>query len=51
VYRGRKKALSAAQEAELRQRALAGEQKVKLAREYGISRETLYQYLKKDRAA
>ena len=51
VYRGRKKALSAAQEAELRQRALAGEQKAKLAREYGISRETLYQYLKKDRAA
>jgi DNA-binding XRE family transcriptional regulator len=32
----------------LRCRANAGEQKAKLAREYGISRETLYQYLRTD---
>ena len=46
VYRGRKKALSPERAAELRQRVKAGEQKAKLAREFGISRETLYQYLK-----
>ena len=33
--------------AELRQRANAGEQKAALARAFGISRETLYQYLKR----
>jgi DNA invertase Pin-like site-specific DNA recombinase len=46
AYWGRKKALSTEQVAELQSRASAGEQKAKLAREYGISRETLYQYLK-----
>jgi len=46
VYRGRKKALSAAQRAELRQRVAAGEGKAAVARAYGISRETLYQYLR-----
>ena len=46
AYRGRKKALSTEQVEELQSRASAGEQKAKLAREYGISRETLYQYLK-----
>jgi DNA invertase Pin-like site-specific DNA recombinase len=45
AYRGRKKALSNEQSAELRQRVAGGEQKAKLAREFGISRETLYQYL------
>lgn len=30
---------------DLRRRAGAGEQKLTLAREFGISRETLYQYL------
>lgn len=48
AYRGRKKALSPKQVGELRQRAGAGEQKAVLAREFGISRETLYQYLKAD---
>lgn len=48
VYRGRKKALSPEQVAELKRRAADGEQKAKLAREFGISRETLYQYLKAD---
>ena len=45
AYRGRKKVLSTEQAAELCRRANAGETKSKLAREYGISRETLYQYL------
>jgi len=48
VYRGRKKALSSEQIIELKRRADDGEQKAKLAREFGISRETLYQYLKAD---
>jgi DNA invertase Pin-like site-specific DNA recombinase len=48
AYRGRKKALSPERVVELRQRAAAGEPKAKIAREFGISRETLYQYLKTD---
>lgn len=48
AYRGRKKALAPEWVAELRRRAAAGEQKAKLAREFGISRETLYQYLRTD---
>jgi DNA invertase Pin-like site-specific DNA recombinase len=48
AYRGRRKALSPEQAGELRRRAGAGEQKTALAREFGISRETLYQYLKSD---
>lgn len=46
AYHGRKKALSPKQTIELRQRVAGGEQKATLAREFGISRETLYQYLK-----
>jgi len=46
VYRGRKKSLSDQVIIELRQRASAGEKKTALAREFGISRETLYQYLR-----
>lgn len=45
VYRGRKKSLSPEQVAEVRQKASAGVPKAKLARELGISRETLYKYL------
>jgi DNA invertase Pin-like site-specific DNA recombinase len=48
AYRGRKKALSPEQVTNLRQRAAAGEQKAAIAREFGISRETLYQYLRRD---
>jgi DNA invertase Pin-like site-specific DNA recombinase len=47
VYRGRKQTLSPAQAAELRRRVEIGESKTVLAREFGISRETLYQYLKR----
>ncbi|GAA5441664.1 recombinase family protein [Deinococcus caeni] len=45
VYKGRKKALNDEQVQELRQRVEAGETKAALAREFNISRETLYQYL------
>jgi DNA invertase Pin-like site-specific DNA recombinase len=48
AYRGRKKALSSEQVAELRRRADGGAQKAKLAREFAISRETVYQYLRTD---
>lgn len=48
AYRGRKKSLSPEKAEELRRRAQAGEMKLHLAREYGISRETLYQYLKRE---
>ena len=47
AYRGRKQSLSAEQVAELRQRATEGEVKTKLAKAFGISRETLFQYLRK----
>ena len=46
VYRGRKRSLSAGQVADLRQRVAGGERKASLARELGVSRETVYQYLK-----
>jgi DNA invertase Pin-like site-specific DNA recombinase len=46
AYRGRKKSLSPEKAAALRKRAAAGEKKAALAREFGISRETLYQYLR-----
>lgn len=46
VYRGRKRSLSDAQILILRQRIKDGEKKAKVARELGISRETLYQYLR-----
>lgn len=46
AYKGRKKALSLQKAEELRRRAMAGERKAALAREFGISRETLYQYLR-----
>ncbi len=46
AYRGRKKSLSPEQAAELRRRSAAGEQKAQLAREFGVSRETVYQYLR-----
>jgi len=44
-YRGRKPVLTAARGAELGRRAASGEPKAGLAREFGISRDTLYRYL------
>jgi DNA invertase Pin-like site-specific DNA recombinase len=46
AYTGRKKALAAENIAELRHRVATGEKKARIAREFGISRETLYQYLR-----
>lgn len=48
AYRGRKRTLNAGQIVDAKQRVAAGEPKAKLARELGISRETLYQYLRLD---
>lgn len=46
AYKGRKKTLTPERAAELVQRAGNGIPKVILARDYGISRETVYQYLR-----
>ncbi|MCF6781379.1 recombinase family protein [Stutzerimonas stutzeri] len=46
VYRGRKKVLSDSQIEDLRRRVEAREPKAALAREFGISRATLYEYLR-----
>jgi DNA invertase Pin-like site-specific DNA recombinase len=46
AYRGRKKSLNEPQIVELKRRIADGEQKAAVARDYGISRETLYQYLR-----
>jgi DNA invertase Pin-like site-specific DNA recombinase len=45
VYKGRKPSLTGERVTELRRRVLAGEKKAALAREFGISRETLYSYV------
>ncbi|WP_459252513.1 helix-turn-helix domain-containing protein [Paraburkholderia strydomiana] len=49
AYRGRKPALSDAQVADFHRRADAGERKTQIVREFGISRETLYQYFRSTR--
>jgi DNA invertase Pin-like site-specific DNA recombinase len=46
VYRGRRRSLNAEQIAEMKRRIDAGEPKAQVARDLGISRETLYQYLR-----
>ncbi len=46
AYKGRKKVLSPKQAEELCLRVGRGERKAALAREFGISRETIYQYLR-----
>lgn len=45
AYRGRKHSLTPTQAEQLRARVAAGENKAALARELGISRQTVYQYL------
>lgn len=45
TYRGRKAALSVARANELRLRVASGEVKAKLAKEFGITRQTLYTYV------
>lgn len=51
AYKGRKKSLSPDRAAELVQRAASGVPKSALARDYGISRETVYQYLRQAKLA
>jgi len=46
AFKGRRKLLSQAEVAEIRHQIAAGESKSQIAREHGISRETLYKYLK-----
>jgi DNA invertase Pin-like site-specific DNA recombinase len=48
VYRGRKRSLSKEKITEARRRIAAGEKKAQVARDFGISRETLYQYLREE---
>jgi DNA invertase Pin-like site-specific DNA recombinase len=48
AYKGRKRLLSAEQVGMLRERVTASEQKAKLAREVGISRETIYPVLARE---
>lgn len=47
VYKGRKRALGPEKIEELVARAAAGVPKTQLAKEYGLSRETVYQYLRR----
>ena len=47
LYKGRKPSLSKEQIIELKQRIENGEKKAIIARDFNISRETLYQYLRK----
>jgi DNA invertase Pin-like site-specific DNA recombinase len=46
AYRGRKRSLNMEQIGEIKRRIAAGEQKARVARDMGISRETVYQYLR-----
>jgi len=51
AYTGRKPSLTPGQAEAIRARAAAGEPKAGLAREFGISRQTLYSYLSPPAAA
>jgi DNA invertase Pin-like site-specific DNA recombinase len=51
AYKGRKRSLTPEQVAELAAGAAAGTPKSDLARQYGLSRETVYQYLRRHAAA
>jgi hypothetical protein len=46
VYKGRRPTLSEEDRAEVRKRAASGESKLQLPKQYGIGRETVYQYLR-----
>lgn len=47
AYKGRKKCLNDEQAGIIKQRVAYGDKKSKIAKDFGISRETLYQYLRK----
>lgn len=48
AYKGRKAVLSKAQIEEIKTRVANGDKKSHIARDFGISRETLYQYLRRE---
>lgn len=48
VYKGRKKRLNEEQISEIKSKILKGEKKTHIAKEYGLSREALYRYLRKE---
>ena len=48
AYKGRKKVLTAEQIKKIKEQIMSGEKKSKIAKDFGISRETLYQYLKEN---
>lgn len=50
VYKGRKRSLSIDEITELKKRVGQGDKKTKIAQDFGISRETLYKYLKLEEA-
>ncbi len=50
VYKGRRPSLTNEQRAELHERVNSGVQKSTLAKEYGISRETVYEYICRETA-
>jgi len=45
VFKGRKRSMTDARIVEIKQRVASGDKKSQIARDLGISRETLYQYL------
>jgi len=51
AYKGRRPSLSDEQRADLRRRADSDESKLQLAHEFGISRETVYQYVRVEQDA
>ena len=51
VYKGRKRSLTSEQVKQVRAQVAAGTQKATIARDFGISRETLYQYLRHSTAS
>lgn len=51
AFKGRKKSLSQAEVVEIHQRIASGMSKAKVARDFSISRETLYKYLRGDEGA
>jgi len=51
VYKGRRAKFNSEQTTEIRQRATNGESRAQLAREFGVSRETIYQYMRLEQPA
>jgi len=50
AYKGRKRVLSEEQAGEIKERVKRGEKKSHIAKDLGVSRETLYQYLRREEA-